>query len=120
MPGDHAVCGNAVEWVRTPGTFGMSQHDKGSIMASTPCAAGRRRIQRMTNDCRGCRDDPGKRAGQATCRLTTLYWNFPMRHRGRVADKPRAGNQWQNPERVAVDEKHTIRGPASRLRGALA
>ena len=52
----------------------------GGIMTSKPYAASGRYISRMSDYCRSCRHDPGKATCEDACPVTTLYWDFLMRH----------------------------------------
>mgnify|MGYP001827111862 CR=1 FL=1 len=111
-----AVYVDAVEWVELPNVMGMSQYADGGIVASKPYAASGRYIQRMSDYCRQCRYDPVRRHGDDACPITTLYWDFLMRHRRLFANQPRTANQWRHLERMTLSEQDSIRNAAARVR----
>ena len=74
---------DAVEWVELPNTLGMSQYGDGGIMASKPYIASGKYIDRMSNYCKGCAHRPELSTGDAACPMTTLYWDFLIRHEDR-------------------------------------
>ena len=90
-----AIYVDAVEWVELPNTLGMSQHADGGVMGSKPYAASGRYIQRMSNYCDRCRYRPDQSTGEVACPVTTLYWDFLIRHERRFQTHPRAGMQWR-------------------------
>lgn len=115
-----AVYVDAVEWVELPNTLGMSQFADGGLMATKPYCASGNYIQRMSNYCGACRYDPSRRTGEGACPFTTLYWDFLMRHEGRLGENPRMGLQLYNLGRIEQDERRAIRQRASRVRDEIA
>ena len=103
-----AIYLDALEWVELPNTLGMSQFGDGGLMASKPYAASGKYIDRMSNYCSECRYDPGTRTGEGACPFTTLYWDFLMRHRGRLSSNHRMGLQLGNLKRLDREEKDGI------------
>ncbi|MCC7280328.1 MAG: cryptochrome/photolyase family protein, partial [Chromatiaceae bacterium] len=111
-----AVYVDAVEWVELPNTLGMSQYADGGLMASKPYVATGKYIQRMSPYCRGCRYDPGERAGDRACPFTTLYWDFLMRHAALLAANPRMALQVKNLTRLDEARRRAIRDRAAAIR----
>lgn len=104
---------DAVEWVELPNTLGMSQFADGGLMASKPYAATGKYIQRMSNYCKGCRYKPDLRTGPDACPMTTLYWDFLLRHETLLAQNPRMVMQVRNLQRISDAEKDAIRTQAA-------
>ena len=113
-----AVYVDAVEWVELPNTIGMSQYADGGVMASKPYCASGKYIERMSNYCAGCRFDPAQRLGPRACPITTLYWDFLLRHAGRFAQHPRTALQWKHIDKLDAAERAAISAAAERLRAA--
>ena len=111
-----AVYVDAVEWVELPNTLGMSQYADGGVMASKPYIATGKYLQRMSPNCKDCRYDPAQRTGEPACPLTTLYWDFLMRHEALLAKNPRVALQVKNLARMSEAEKHSVRERAAALR----
>jgi deoxyribodipyrimidine photolyase-related protein len=111
-----AVYVDAVEWVELPNTLGMSQYADGGVMASKPYVATGNYIQRMSPHCKGCRYDPALRSGDQACPFTTLYWDFLMRHRKRLASNPRMALQVKNLARLTDEQKHGVTERAGAIR----
>ncbi len=107
---------DAVEWVELPNTLGMSQHADGGLMASKPYIASGKYIERMSPLCKGCRYDPAQRTGEQACPITTLYWDFLLRHEARLAANPRTALQVKNLARVDDAERDAIRARADAIR----
>lgn len=114
-----AIYVDAVEWVESPNTIGMSQHADGGVLGSKPYAASGRYIQRMSNYCDGCRFMPDRSTGPDACPFTTLYWDFLSRHEERFRDHPRAGMQWRMLGRLDRDQREAITQQARELRASL-
>ena len=111
-----AVYVDAVEWVERPNTLGMSQYADGGVTASKPYIASGKYIQRMSNYCTGCRFDPAERTGPRACPLTTLYWDFLLRHEPTLAKNPRIVMLVRNLQRLTTEEKAAIREQAGQVR----
>lgn len=114
-----AVYVDAVEWVELPNTLGMSQYADGGYMTSKPYCASGKYIDRMSNYCAGCRYRPDEAVGESACPLTTLYWDFLLRHEQRFRNHPRAGLQWRSVDRLPEPRKAAIRAAAEKLRQRL-
>lgn len=115
---------DAVEWVELPNTLGMSQYADGGLMASKPYIASGKYIKRMSPLCKGCRYDPARRTGERACPITTLYWDFLLRHETLLARNPRTALQVKNLARLDVTERAAVVARAGAIRrgevGALA
>lgn len=111
-----AVYVDAVEWVELPNTLGMSQFGDGGLMASKPYVATGKYIQRMSNYCAGCRFDPAQSTGATACPFTTLYWDFLLRHEGRLAKNQRMTMQLRNLLRLSGPQRKLIQAQAAELR----
>jgi deoxyribodipyrimidine photolyase-related protein len=115
-----AVYVDAVEWVELPNTLGMSQYADGGLMASKPYAATGKYIQRMGGGCAGCRYDPAQRTGERACPITTLYWDFLMRHEDRLLRNPRMALQVKNVARLDAAERRALQLRAEAVRSGAA
>jgi deoxyribodipyrimidine photolyase-related protein len=111
-----AVYVDAVEWVELPNTLGMSQYADGGEMGSKPYVATGKYIERMSPYCKGCRYDPAQRVGDTACPVTTLYWDFLMRHESLLARNPRMALQVKNLARLDEGQKTAIRTLAAEIR----
>ncbi len=115
---------DAVEWVELPNTLGMSQFADGGLMASKPYAASGKYIDRMSNYCKGCRFDPAKSVddgkGKPACPLTTLYWDFLLRHEALLSKNPRMVMQVRNLSRLSEESRQNIRQQAQAHRRSVA
>ena len=103
---------DAVEWVELPNTLGMSQYGDGGSMASKPYIASGKYIQRMSNYCNSCPYDPALATGPTACPMTTLYWNFLIRHQTVLSKNPRMAMQLKNLARLSEDKVISIQDAA--------
>jgi deoxyribodipyrimidine photolyase-related protein len=103
---------DAVEWVELPNTLGMSQYADDGLMASKPYVASGKYIDRMSNYCKNCRFNPALATGEAACPITTLYWDFLMRHQDRLQANPRMAMQLKNLSRLSSTQQQDIRAQA--------
>ncbi len=118
---------DAVDWVTTPNTLGMSQHadgvraangavEKAPVVGAKPYAASGKYIQRMSNFCKDCHYDVKRRDGDRPCPFNVFYWDFLIRHRDRFADNHRMALILKNVERMDRGEKIGIRNRGNGLR----
>ena len=110
---------DAVEWVETPNTLGMALHANGGRFTSKPYVASGQYISRMSNYCKGCRYQPEQRTGPDACPMTTLYWDFLIRHEQDFASNPRTALMVKHLGRMNEEEKAQIRSLADLTREGL-
>ncbi|WP_438950801.1 cryptochrome/photolyase family protein [Porticoccus sp.] len=99
---------DAVAWVETPNTLGMSQYADGGILASKPYIASGAYIDRMSNYCTDCPYNPKQATGKAACPFTTLYWVFISEHQDRLKQNPRLAMQVKHWHNKSTEEKQAI------------
>ena len=117
-----AMFADAVDWVTTPNTLGMSQHGdgvpgiKGPVVGTKPYVASGQYIARMSNFCRHCRYDPAQRTGENACPFTTFYWDFLIRQRERLAGNQRMAVAFKNVNRLTPEQRVEITVSAAQRR----
>lgn len=92
---------DGAEWVMIPNVSGMALYADGGRMTTRPYAAGGAYIDRMSDYCGDCPSEPRARVGADACPFTTLYRDFPARHRERLAGDHRMGHQIRGLDRLA-------------------
>jgi deoxyribodipyrimidine photolyase-related protein len=110
---------DAVEWVETPNTLGMALHANGGRFTSKPYVASGQYVSRMSNYCKGCRYQPEQRSGPEACPMTTLYWDFLIRHEEDFASNPRTALMVKHVGRMRDEDKLKIQTQANATRGGL-
>jgi deoxyribodipyrimidine photolyase-related protein len=110
---------DAVEWVELPNTLGMSQYADGGIMASKPYVASGKYIDRMSNYCKGCAFKPQDSVGEQACPITTLYWDFLIRHQEELERNPRMVMQVRNAKRLTDETRAQIQAQAQMHRASV-
>jgi deoxyribodipyrimidine photolyase-related protein len=85
-------------------------------MMTKPYAASGRYVDRMSNHCRACRYDPGRRTGEDACPFTTLYWEFLDRNRETLSATRRMQMPLANLKRIDPAELAEIRARGQALR----
>jgi deoxyribodipyrimidine photolyase-related protein len=103
-----AVYWDAIEWVEAPNTVGMSQFADGGVVGSKPYVSSGAYIDRMSDYCRGCAYDVGRKTGQGACPFNLLYWHFLDRHRARFEGNPRMAQMYRTWDRMDEGRRRTV------------
>jgi len=114
-----AIYIDVIEWVELPNVMGMALFANGGRFTSKPYIAGGAYVKRMSNYCDRCQYKPEIQFGENACPITTLYWNFLMKHQHALEKNPRTRLMMANLARISDDKKVLIREHASRLLSAL-
>jgi deoxyribodipyrimidine photolyase-related protein len=80
---------DGAEWVMEGNVVGMAMYADHGQTATKPYIAGGNYLSRMTNFCHQCDFRPSHRTGDDACPLTTLYWDFLVRHHDRLRSNHR-------------------------------
>jgi deoxyribodipyrimidine photolyase-related protein len=103
-----AIYVDAIEWVELPNTAGMALFANGGRFTSKPYIASGAYIKRMSNYCDSCKYKPDVRFGQSACPVTTLYWNFLIKHRSQFESSPRTRLMTANLKRISDQDQGLI------------
>jgi deoxyribodipyrimidine photolyase-related protein len=76
-------------------------------------------ISRMSNYCKGCRYQPEQRTGPNACPMTTLYWDFLIRHEQVFAGNPRTALMVKHVGKMRAEDKAQISQQADATRAGL-
>ena len=110
-----AIYVDAIEWVELPNTAGMALFANGGRFTSKPYIASGAYIKRMSNYCDSCKYKPDVRFGDAACPITTLYWNFLIKHRSQFESSPRTRLMTANLKRISDKDQKSIVEHADQL-----
>jgi deoxyribodipyrimidine photolyase-related protein len=99
---------DAVQWVELPNTRAMSQFADGGLVATKPYVSSANYIRRMSDYCGSCAYDAGKKHGEGACPFNSLYWDFYVVHREKLASNPRVGMMIRTWDRMAAPERKRI------------
>jgi len=114
-----AIYVDAIEWVELPNTAGMALFANGGRFTSKPYIASGAYIKRMSNYCNDCEYKPDVRFGETACPVTTLYWNFLIKHRDQFEASPRTRLMTANLKRISDDDQKAITVHAKKILGNL-
>lgn len=114
-----AIYVDAIEWVELPNTAGMALFASGGRFTSKPYIASGAYIKRMSNYCGSCQYKPDIRFGEGACPMTTLYWNFLIKHRTQFEASPRTRLMTANLSRISEADQQAIQTHAKGLLGDL-
>ena len=114
-----AVYVDAIEWVELPNTAGMALFANGGRFTSKPYIASGAYIKRMSNYCDSCQYKPEIRYGDNACPITTLYWNFLIKHRDQFEASPRTRLMTANLKRISDADQKEIALHAHKILGRL-
>ena len=103
-----AIYVDAIEWVELPNTAGMALFANGGRFTSKPYIASGAYIKRMSNYCGSCQYKPDVRFGESACPITTLYWNFLIKHRDQFEASPRTRLMTANLKRISEEDQKEI------------
>ena len=110
-----AIYVDAIEWVELPNTVGMALFANGGRFTSKPYIASGAYIKRMSNYCKDCQYKPDVRFGEDACPVTTLYWNFLIKHRDQFESSPRTRLMTANLKRISDEDQKEITRHAKHL-----
>ena len=110
---------DALDWVMVPNVMGMSQYADGGGFTSKPYLSGGAYIDRMSDHCRRCPFEPGRRTGPAACPFTVGYWDFVDRHQARFERHPRMAVAVSSWRMRPAAEQAAVRARAAELRSEL-
>ena len=110
-----AIYVDAIEWVELPNTAGMALFANGGRFTSKPYIASGAYIKRMSNYCGSCKYKPEIRFGESACPITTLYWNFLIKHRPQFEASPRTKLMTANLNRISKDDQDAIEIHAQKI-----
>jgi deoxyribodipyrimidine photolyase-related protein len=110
-----AVYVDAIEWVELPNTAGMALFANGGRFTSKPYIASGAYIKRMSNYCSSCKYKPDVRFGETACPITTLYWNFLIKHREQFNANPRTRLMTANLNKINATDQQAIQSHAQEL-----
>lgn len=110
-----AIYVDAIEWVELPNTAGMALFANGGRFTSKPYIASGAYIKRMSNYCDSCQYKPDVRFGESACPMTTLYWNFLIKHREQFESSPRTRLMTANLKRISDTDQKAIVQHARRI-----
>ena len=99
-----AVYVDAVEWVEMPNVVGMALYANGGRFTSKPYVASGAYIKRMSNYCSSCRYKAELKIGEQACPVTTLYWNFLIKHYDAFCGNPRTALMAKNVDRLSPQD----------------
>lgn len=103
-----AIYVDAIEWVELPNTAGMALFANGGRFTSKPYIASGAYIKRMSNYCESCKYKTEVRFGENACPMTTLYWNFLIKHRDQFEASPRTRLMTANLKRISDADQQEI------------
>jgi deoxyribodipyrimidine photolyase-related protein len=103
-----AIYVDAIEWVELPNTAGMALFANGGRFTSKPYIASGAYIKRMSNYCDSCKYKPDVRFRETACPVTTLYWNFLIKHRAQFESSPRTRLMTANLKRISAEDQQSI------------
>lgn len=110
-----AIYVDAIEWVELPNTVGMALFANGGRFTSKPYIASGAYIKRMSNYCGSCKYKPEVRFGETACPITTLYWNFLIKHRAQFDANPRTRLMTANLKKISDPDQKAIKKHAQEL-----
>ncbi len=109
------VYADAYEWVELPNTHGMVLWADGGILGSKPYAASGKYIDRMSDQCAGCRYNVKEQTGDDACPFNALYWDFLARHKTQFSGNPRMNLVLGSMDKMDPDKLKAMRKRAKSI-----
>ena len=69
----------------------------------------------MSNYCGSCKYKPEVRFGETACPITTLYWNFLIKHRAQFDANPRTRLMTAHLKKISDPDQKAIKKHAQEL-----
>ncbi len=110
-----AIYVDAIEWVELPNVAGMALFANGGRFTSKPYIASGAYVKRMSNYCNGCQYKPDVRYGEQACPMTTLYWNFLIKHQIEFNQNPRTRLMTANLSKISPEDQVQIQLHAKKI-----
>jgi deoxyribodipyrimidine photolyase-related protein len=110
-----AIYVDAIEWVELPNVVGMALFANGGRFTSKPYIASGAYVKRMSNYCDRCPYKPEVRYGEQACPMTTLYWNFLIKHRDAFNQNPRTRLMTANLSKISDEDQASIQDHAKTI-----
>lgn len=110
-----AVYVDAIEWVSLPNTAGMALFANGGRFTSKPYVASGAYVKRMSNYCQSCSYKSDVRYGEEACPMTTLYWNFLLKHKASFEKNPRTKLMVVNLKKIEAGDQALIAKHAKKI-----
>ncbi|ARV60512.1 cryptochrome/photolyase family protein [Nostocales cyanobacterium HT-58-2] len=108
----HATFIDAYDWVMQTNVIGMGLFADGGILASKPYAASGNYVNKMSDYCKACTQNPKERIGKNACPFNFFYWDFLDRHRNKLQSQGRMSFILGHLDRISQEELETIRQQA--------
>jgi deoxyribodipyrimidine photolyase-related protein len=93
----------------------MALFANGGRFTSKPYIASGAYVKRMSNYCNGCQYKPDVRYGEQACPMTTLYWNFLMKHQLEFNQNPRTRLMTANLSKISPEDQVQIQLHAKKI-----
>jgi deoxyribodipyrimidine photolyase-related protein len=110
---------DAFEWVELPNVIGMSQFADDGLLATKPYVSSAAYVDRMSDYCKGCHYDKKLREGARACPYNALYWDFFIRHEGKLSKNFRLGMVYRNIEKMSDAAIEGIKEKAQEIKASL-
>ena len=110
-----AIYVDAIEWVELPNVIGMALFANGGRFTSKPYISSGAYVKRMSNYCDRCKYKPDVRYGEQACPITTLYWNFLIKHQLEFNQNPRTRLMTANLAKISMEDQKLIQLHANHI-----
>lgn len=99
---------DAYDWVMLPNVLGMGLYADGGNVGTKPYIASANYIHNMGDYCQNCRYDHNQRTGEGACPFNFLYWNFLLKHEGKLRENHRMARMLYNLKHLDEAERSRV------------